>query len=84
MSTNKEQSKEHLAMNKPPIVSQQEWEAARQQLLVKENRSAMLEAQRLRRQMPWAWFFNILGLFATKKQRKRYDGLSGYAWLEKR
>src|SRR6266850_1960398 len=37
MSTNKEQSKEHLAMNKPPIVSQQEWEAARQQLLVNEK-----------------------------------------------
>src|SRR5438132_1330128 len=40
MATSKERDKEpgkgHLAMNTPPIVSQQEWEAARQQLLVKE------------------------------------------------
>src|SRR3989449_6106307 len=55
MSTNKEQSKEHLAMNKPPIVSQQEWEAARQQLLVKEkalthSRDALAAE---RRRMPW-------------------------------
>jgi predicted dithiol-disulfide oxidoreductase (DUF899 family) len=31
MSTNK------IAMNRPPIVSPQEWEATRQQLLVKEK-----------------------------------------------
>jgi hypothetical protein len=35
MATTKERDKEHgkahLAMNTPPIVSQQEWEAARQQ-----------------------------------------------------
>jgi hypothetical protein len=41
MATSKERDKEHgkghLAMNAPPIVSQQEWEAARQQLLVKEK-----------------------------------------------
>src|SRR5712692_11608997 len=41
MATSKERDKEHgkghLAMNTPPIVSQQEWEAARQQLLVKEK-----------------------------------------------
>jgi predicted dithiol-disulfide oxidoreductase (DUF899 family) len=30
-------SKERVAMNKPPIVSPQEWEAARQQLLVEEK-----------------------------------------------
>ena len=40
MATSKQRDKEHgkghLAMNTPPIVSQQEWEAARQQLLVKE------------------------------------------------
>ncbi len=29
--------KPNLAMNTPPIVSQQEWEAARQELLVKEK-----------------------------------------------
>ena len=55
MSTNKEQSKEDLAMNKPPIVSQQEWETAQQQLLVKEkalthSRDALAAE---RRRMPW-------------------------------
>jgi predicted dithiol-disulfide oxidoreductase (DUF899 family) len=45
----------HLAMNTPPIVSQQEWEAARQQLLVKEkaltrSRDALAAE---RRRMPW-------------------------------
>ena len=29
--------KGHLGMNTPPIVSRKEWEAARQQLLVKEK-----------------------------------------------
>src|SRR6476619_763852 len=43
------------AMNTPPIVSPQEWEAARQRLLVKEKaltraRDAMAAE---RRQMPW-------------------------------
>ena len=37
MATSKERDKEqrkgHLAMKTPPIVSQQEWEAARQQML---------------------------------------------------
>jgi hypothetical protein len=38
MATSKERDKEqHIAMKTPPIVSQQEWEAARQQLLVKEK-----------------------------------------------
>ena len=41
MATSEERDKEHpkghLAMKTPPIVSQQEWEAARQQLLVKEK-----------------------------------------------
>jgi hypothetical protein len=32
-----EHRKGHLAMNTPPILSPQEWEAARQQLLVKEK-----------------------------------------------
>jgi Uncharacterized protein conserved in bacteria len=51
-------TKGHLAMNTPPIVSQQEWEAARQQLLVKEkaltrSRDALAAE---RRRMPWlAW-----------------------------
>jgi predicted dithiol-disulfide oxidoreductase (DUF899 family) len=59
MATSKEKDKEHgkahLAMNTPPIVSQQEWEAARQQLLVKEkaltrSRDALAAE---RRRMPW-------------------------------
>ena len=54
-ASDKEQPKGHLAMSTPPIVSTQEWEAARQQLLVKEKeltraRDAMA-AQR--RRMPW-------------------------------
>src|SRR5437588_444675 len=53
--TDKEHGKGHLAMNTPPIVSQQEWEAARQQLLVKEkaltrSRDALAAE---RRRMPW-------------------------------
>ena len=59
MSTSKERSKEHekghVAMKTPPIVSQQEWEAAHQQLLVKEkaftrSRDALAAE---RRRMPW-------------------------------
>src|ERR1700721_667535 len=55
MSTNKERAKGHLAMKPPPIVSQQEWETARQQLLVKEkaltrSRDALAAE---RRRMPW-------------------------------
>src|SRR5260370_24524077 len=59
MATSKERDNEHgtghLAMNTPPIVSQQDWEAARQQLLVKEkaltrSRDALAAE---RRRMPW-------------------------------
>jgi predicted dithiol-disulfide oxidoreductase (DUF899 family) len=59
MATNKEsaqqQGKAHSAMRKPPIVSQQDWEAAREQLLVKEkaftrSRDALAAE---RRRMPW-------------------------------
>jgi predicted dithiol-disulfide oxidoreductase (DUF899 family) len=44
-----------MQMNTPPIVSQREWEAARQQLLVKEkaftrSRDALAAE---RRRMPW-------------------------------
>src|SRR6202158_6639558 len=54
MATTKER-KGHLAMNTPPIVSAQEWEAAREQLLVKEkaltrSRDALAAE---RRRMPW-------------------------------
>ena len=51
----KEDPKGQLPKNTPPIVSQQEWEAARQQLLVKEkaftrSRDALAAE---RRRMPW-------------------------------
>src|SRR5258708_9929897 len=59
MATSKERDKEHgkghLAMSTPPIVSQQEWEAARQQLLVKEK-ALTRPGEALageRRRMPW-------------------------------
>src|SRR5215510_10249511 len=47
--------KGHLGINTPPIVSQKEWEAARQRLLVKEKsltrgRDALAAE---RRRMPW-------------------------------
>ncbi|MBV9304329.1 MAG: DUF899 domain-containing protein [Acidobacteriaceae bacterium] len=51
----KEQLKAKLPKNTPPIVSQQEWEAARQQLLAKEK--ALTRARDAlaaeRRRMPW-------------------------------
>ena len=59
MATSKERDMEkgkgHLAMKTPPVVSPQEWEAARQQLLVKEkaltrSRDALAAE---RRRMPW-------------------------------
>src|SRR5262245_56078860 len=59
MATNKERDKEQAkarpAMKTPPIVSQAEWETARQQLLVKEkaltrSRDALAAE---RRRMPW-------------------------------
>jgi predicted dithiol-disulfide oxidoreductase (DUF899 family) len=70
------------AMKTPPIVSQQEWEAARQQLLVKEKelthaRDAMAA---LRRRMPWKAVekkyefdgpkgkMSLLDLFEARKQ----------------
>jgi len=55
MEKDVEKGKEHLAMKTPQIVSQQEWEVARQQLLAKEkaltrSRDALAAA---RRRMPW-------------------------------
>ena len=48
--------KAEIAMNTPPIVSAQEWEAARQQLLVKEkevtrSRDALAASRRLHRRL---------------------------------
>src|SRR4030095_13996776 len=77
MATSKERDKEHpkghLAMKTPPIVSQQEWEAARQQLLVKEkaltrSRDALAAE---RRRMPW--------LAVEKKDE--FDGAKGKVTL---
>jgi predicted dithiol-disulfide oxidoreductase (DUF899 family) len=77
MATTKERDMEHreghLAMNTPPIVSPQEWEAARQQILVKEKaltRSRdVLAAER--RRMPW---------LAVEKKYE-FDGPKGKASL---
>src|SRR6202790_1411027 len=81
MATTKER-KGHLAMNTPPIVSVQEWEAAREQPLVKEkaltrSRDALAAE---RRRMPWLavekrYEFDgpkvktsLLGLFEGRRQ----------------
>src|SRR6476646_92492 len=55
MAGSKERDEERLAMKTPPIVSPEEWEAARQRLLVKEkaltrSRDALAAE---RRRMPW-------------------------------
>jgi predicted dithiol-disulfide oxidoreductase (DUF899 family) len=74
---NKERDMEQLnelpAMKTPPVVSPQEWETARQQLLIKEKelthaRDAMAAA---RRRMPW---------LAVEKQYQ-FEGPSGKASL---
>src|SRR6516164_4451427 len=59
MDRNKARDKQHhqghLGMNTPPIVSSEAWEAARQQMLVKEK--ALMRARDAlaaeRRRMPW-------------------------------
>ena len=78
-------------MNTPPIVSAQEWEAARQQLLVKEKEVMRahdaLAAQR--RRMPWLPVDNeyefegpdgkvsLLDLFEGRRQLLVYRAFSG-------
>jgi len=77
MATDKERDmekgNEHLAINKPLIVSQQEWEAARQQLLVKEK--ALMHARdgmaAERRRMPWM----------VVEKKYEFDGPNGNASL---
>src|ERR1700729_1384099 len=73
MATNKERDKdqrsEQVAMKTPPVVSQQEWEAAHQELLAKEkafthSRDALAAE---RRRMPW---------LAVDKQYE-FDGPTG-------
>jgi predicted dithiol-disulfide oxidoreductase (DUF899 family) len=55
MPTSPDREGAPLAMNTPPIVSPQEWQAAREQLLVKEK--ALTRARDAlaaeRRRMPW-------------------------------
>src|SRR5215470_11579241 len=86
MNIEKERDQEHakgrMAIKTPPILSEQEWEAARQQLLVKEkalthSRDALAAE---RRRMPWMavekkYEFNgpkgkvgLLDLFEGRKQ----------------
>jgi predicted dithiol-disulfide oxidoreductase (DUF899 family) len=64
---------EHLPTNTPPIVSPQEWEAARQQLLVKEK--ALTRARDAlaaeRRRMPWQ----------LVEKRYEFEGTTGKASL---
>jgi predicted dithiol-disulfide oxidoreductase (DUF899 family) len=78
----KELGREPLPINTPPVVAAQEWEAARQQLLVKEK--ALTRARDAlaaeRRRMPWlavekAYEFdgpkgkaNLLDLFDGRRQ----------------
>jgi predicted dithiol-disulfide oxidoreductase (DUF899 family) len=68
-----EKRKAHPAMNTPPILSQQGWEAAREQLLVKEKELTRardaLAAER--RRMPW---------LAVEKKYE-FDGPKGKACL---
>ena len=56
------QAKGNIAMKTPPVVSQQEWEAARQQLLAKEK--ALTRARDAlaaeRRRMPWVAVEKVL------------------------
>src|SRR5690349_11475802 len=75
-------AKGHLPSNHPPVVSPKEWEAARQQLLVKEKELTRardaLAAER--RRMPWqavekAYHFDgptgeatLVGLFDGRRQ----------------
>jgi predicted dithiol-disulfide oxidoreductase (DUF899 family) len=73
MATSNEQGtakqKEHKAMKTPPIASPDEWESARQQLLVKEkaftrSRDALAAE---RRRMPWM----------TVEKKYEFDGPKG-------
>ena len=43
----------------------------------------MGESQRLKREMPGAWFYKIMGVFMSAKARAVYDRFSGYALLER-
>jgi methyltransferase (TIGR00027 family) len=47
----------------------------------REFRGTMQEATRLKREMPGGWFYRILGLFASPKQREIFKRFSGIVLL---
>ena len=49
----------------------------------REFRGTMDEATRLKREMPGAWFYRIMGLFASPKQRAIFKRFSGIVLLER-
>lgn len=49
----------------------------------REFRSAMEEASRLKREMPGAWFYKLLGRFASAKDKQVFRRFSGYVLLER-
>ncbi len=48
-----------------------------------EFRSAIEEAHRLRREMPFAWLLRSLAHFYSKERQEYYRKMSGYALLER-
>jgi methyltransferase (TIGR00027 family) len=50
---------------------------------VREERFTIVEARRLRREMPLAWIWRILGLFLSAKTKEMYRRFSSYVLLEK-
>lgn len=49
----------------------------------REFRGTMDEATRLKREMPGGWFYRIMGLFASPKQRQIFKRFSGIVLLER-
>src|SRR5262245_53736094 len=80
---NNEHPKEHMVMKTPPIVSVQEWEAARQQLLVKEkaltrSRDALAAE---RRRMPWMVMEKTYDFEGPKSKVRLIDLFEGSSQL---
>jgi O-methyltransferase involved in polyketide biosynthesis len=48
-----------------------------------EFRSTWEEAKRLRREMPMAWLWRLLGVFASRSQREQWRRFSGTVLLER-
>ena len=94
MATSKQsgmdQSKEEVAMKTPPVVSQQEWEAARQQLLVKKKtltrsrapiRSPTWPDLRLPFPRPGSGFFAVAAIPAARSFAIRLMSFTGTGLL---